>query len=243
MRDACPTYAKRIRPPLAGAARIVRKCCSRGVEACMSGRPWTLLVAACALGAAAAALPAAPAAAAVTTLYVGGAGCSDSGSGTSSQPFCTINKGATVATAGQTVLVAAGTYPERVTVAHSGTAGAPIVLRPAGGPVTVSDAANGFVLSGRSYVTVSGFNVEDTTSYGISVSSSSNVVISGNTVTGSGEPASGQTASGIYLNNTTASTVTGNTSDDNSGHGIFLTTTSSTNVVSDNEASGNAEGW
>ena len=39
-----------------------------------------------------------------TTLYVDGSStsCSDTGSGTQAQPYCTINKAATVATAGQT---------------------------------------------------------------------------------------------------------------------------------------------
>ena len=43
-----------------------------------------------------------PAFAAALTLYVGGPGCSDAGSGTASQPYCTIGKAASVATAGQT---------------------------------------------------------------------------------------------------------------------------------------------
>src|SRR4051812_21741718 len=85
-----------------------------------------------------------PAFAAVTTLYVGGANCSDSGPGTAEQPYCTILRGATKAVAGQTVLVAAGTYVERVSVANSGVAGSPIVLRPAdGASVTVTGGTNG----------------------------------------------------------------------------------------------------
>jgi parallel beta-helix repeat protein len=186
-------------------------------------------------------LAAAPAFATVTTLYVGGAGCSDLGSGTQTQPYCTINKGAGVATSGQTVLVAAGTYAEKATVAHSGMLGAPVTIQAVpGASVIVTGASNGFVVSGKSYVTISGFTVTATTSYGISISSSTNIVISGNTVTYSGHPVSGQLAAGIYLSNTTASTVTGNTADHNSNHGIYLTTGSSGNTISHNEASWNA---
>ncbi len=44
----------------------------------------------------------------VTTLYVNGSSssCSDTGSGTSSAPFCTIVRGAAVVAAGQTLQVA-----------------------------------------------------------------------------------------------------------------------------------------
>lgn len=182
-----------------------------------------------------------PAFASVTTLYVGGSGCSDLGTGSSSQPFCHINKAASIATFGQTVLVASGTYPERVSVTNSGQAGSPIVFQPApGASVTVTGAANGFVISGKHYVTISGFTVTATTSYGISVSSSDNILISGNTVTYSGHPVSGQIAAGIYLSNTTASTVTGNTADHNSNHGIYVSSGSTGNSVSYNEASWNA---
>ena len=194
--------------------------------------------------AAATALGAAPAHATPTTLYVGGAGCSDTGPGSAAQPFCTITKGAAVAVAGQTVEVAAGTYDGQVSVGHSGTAGAPIVLRPAtGAAVTVTSAAVGFYVSGKSYVTISGFTVSGTISYGIKLSSSSNIVVSGNTVTDAGQPFSGQLAAGIYLSNTSASTVTGNNSHHNSDHGIYLTSTTTTTTVSYNQASWNANGY
>ncbi|MER7004890.1 right-handed parallel beta-helix repeat-containing protein [Dactylosporangium sp. NPDC000555] len=186
-------------------------------------------------------LGAAPAFAADPFLYVGGPGCSDSGPGTQAQPFCTIKKGATVATAGQTVVVASGTYSESVTVGKSGTAGSPITLRPAAGAtVTVTGGTSGFVVSGKSYVTISGFNVTETTSYGISVKSSSHIVISGNTVSGAGTPVSGGIAAGIYLKSTTDSTVKGNFTHHNSDHGIYLAADTSETTVQGNESSFNA---
>src|SRR5258705_6289019 len=92
-----------------------------------------------------------------STLYVGGAGCSDTGPGSEAQPYCTINKAASVATAGQTVLVSSGTYTEKVTVKNSGTAGSAIVFQPApGASVVVTGGSNGFALPTRQYVTISG---------------------------------------------------------------------------------------
>ena len=70
---------------------------------------------------------------------------------------------------------------------------------------------------------------------GIYVSGSSNVTISGNTVTGSGKPVSGGTAPGISLRGTNSSTVSGNTADQNNGHGILLTSSSTGHTVSGNE--------
>jgi hypothetical protein len=54
----------------------------------------------------------------------------DANSGTLEKPFRTIQKAGTVATAGDTVYIRAGTYRETVVPAHSGTANAPITFRP-----------------------------------------------------------------------------------------------------------------
>src|SRR5690348_10796661 len=89
------------------------------------------LAAAVAAATAVGTIAAVPAAAAQTTYYVGGAGCTDSGSGTQAQPFCTITKGVSVVTAGQTVIVNPGTYSGQVTVASSGTAGNPVTIKAA----------------------------------------------------------------------------------------------------------------
>jgi parallel beta-helix repeat protein len=202
-----------------------------------------------------------PASAVPTILYVDGGNpsCSDTGAGTESVPFCTIKKGATVAVAGQTVQVASGTYPELVTLGHSGSPGSPIVLTAApGANVIVSGMANGFKVSARSYVTIHGFTVTDTTSYGIYVaSSSSNVTISDNHVSGTashgiyltslstdvtvtGNTVSGATGYGIYVNTLSNITVSGNTVSDTTSYGIHVN--SSSNVtVSDNDVSGAGE--
>ncbi|GAA1260257.1 hypothetical protein GCM10009665_57810 [Kitasatospora nipponensis] len=197
------------------------------------------------LGAAVALTTALPAAhATTTTYYVGGTGCSDTGPGSSAQPFCTIARGAAVATAGTTVLVASGTYDEKVTVANSGSAGAPVVIRSAtAGGAVVTGGANGFVVSAKSYVTIDGFAVTRTSGTGIALSNSDHLTISHNTVTYVGQPVSGQNAIAVDLTGVRDSLVIGNTADHNSFHGFRVDGGSTGDTVQGNEASFNAEGW
>ncbi len=110
-------------------------------------------------------------------------------------------------------------------------------------PVLGSGATYGAYLTDRAYVVISGLTFSGTAIDGIYVSGSDHVTISGNTVTGAGQPRQGATAPGISLRSSTASTVSGNTSDHNSSHGILVSGSSTGNVVAGNEASWNAEGW
>jgi len=182
--------------------------------------------------------------AATSTLYVdkSNPSCSNSGPGNSAVPYCSIAKAATAASAGQTVLVAAGTYAETVTVGRSGTASAPIIFR-AQGAVTVRGATYGFRISSKSWITVRGFTITDTVKEGILVSGSSNITLTGNRVTSAGTPASGQTAQGIELSGTNDATVSANVTDHNSEAGIQLSGSSTRNVVAGNESFANARGY
>ena len=186
-----------------------------------------------------------PASAAQTTYYVSGAaGCSDSGPGSAATPFCTISKGAAVATAGQTVSVAPGTYHEQVTVAHSGTAGSPIVIAAqTPGTVTVTGGTHGFMVSGRSYVTIDGFTVTGTSGIGVELKASDHLTVTRDTVTHSGHQVSGQNAAGFDLSGVTASTIAQNHSDHNSFYGFHLGGSTTGVTLLRNEASFNAEGW
>ena len=179
-------------------------------------------------------------------LYVdrANAACTNTGSGTADQPYCTISAAAAVATAGQTVQVAAGTYPERVVVASSGTSSAPLVFTAApGAAVTLSGQANGFYLSGRSWVTIEGFDIIHTTDYGIAVNNSSHVTLANNHVSYSGQPLQGYVKYGIRLNNVSDSLVSGNTTDHNTNAGIGLVSGSTRDQVLDNLSFSNAEGY
>ena len=189
------------------------------------------------------ALPAQPALAA-GTLYVGGYGCSDNGSGGRYTPFCTISRAAAVAVAGTTVRVSAGTYPEMVDPANSGVAGAPIKYRPAyGAKVTVTGGTYGFHLKDVSWITVTGFTITGTTSNGVYLNGVSNVEISGNRVEKAGFRVDGLNAAGIYVKESVDSTISTNVVTDNSGSGIYLTAGSTRILVSGNESMGNAFGW
>jgi parallel beta-helix repeat protein len=177
------------------------------------------------------------------TIYVGTTNCSDAGTGSSSAPYCTLAKAATVAVAGTTVLVQSGTYVGGATVANAGAAGSPITFKPdTGASVTVQGGTNAFRINGKSYVTVQGFTITGTASYGIAVLASTNITIANNTVTNSGNASATPAvyAFGIYLSGTSASTVSGNHADNNSNTGIYLASGTTGVTVRGNEASGNA---
>jgi parallel beta-helix repeat protein len=167
--------------------------------------------------------------------------CSD----TTQQPFCTITAAASKAKiAGDTVQVVAGTYP--------GTSVSPVsgVTFTANPGVTITGGASGmkgFSVSGKNNVVISGFTITGTPSYGIYVNSSSNVTISGNTVSCSWSctttPVSGQSASGIYLSSLTGGLIKGNVTHDNVGHGILLTGSTTGVTVQGNTSYHNAYQW
>jgi hypothetical protein len=118
-------------------------------------------------------LAAAPASAVVSTIYVQngfGSSCSDTGTGSSAAPFCTISKAASVVQPGQTVMVGYGDYPETVTITAKGTAAAPIrfvgqstldnnLATWVGSDGATNSGNHAFVLNGAQYVALSGFAV------------------------------------------------------------------------------------
>jgi parallel beta-helix repeat protein len=162
------------------------------------------------------AIPLDEAGAPMSIRYVDQRTCSPAGAGTAERPFCTIGQAAAVATAGTEVLVAAGTYQEEVKPA-SGAPGSPITFSAApGATVVVTGAAHGFSLSGRSWVTISGFTITGTTDDGISAVGSAHLAIQGNRV-------SDVAGSGVQLTSTTDSRVTDNTIERTLDHGIYLT--------------------
>jgi PKD repeat protein len=129
-----------------------------------------------------------------TALYVDQANkaCSDTGSGTSAAPFCTIQAAANVASAGQTVVVDPGTpnedYNESVQITRSGTPGDPITFE-AGlpwngytpqvvvGPIGTQVLQTGFTLSGVHDVVIRGFAIEGAKSESVAVADSSDITV------------------------------------------------------------------
>jgi parallel beta-helix repeat protein len=130
-------------------------------------------------------------------------------------PFCTISAAAAKAVAGDTVVVTAASYAERVTLTRSGTAGAPIAFVGSGGPV-VTGKVYGFDLSGVAWVQISGFTIASTTSHGIRLTLCSNVTLSDNLIRSTA-------GSGIYLNNSSDLTLVNNQVQDSASHGLYLT--------------------
>jgi Periplasmic copper-binding protein (NosD) len=130
--------------------------------------------------------PARTAAAADSTdLYVdnaSGANCSDSGSGTGAQPFCTIAAAAAAVQPGDTVMVEAGTYAG-ATISVSGTSSAPITVSAVNAPDHEVQVQGGLVVSGVSNVVISGFNVAATPQPFL-IENSSDVTIKGGSAVG-----------------------------------------------------------
>ena len=93
-------------------------------------------------------------------------------------PYKTISSAALVAKAGDTVMVYSGTYREQVQPAIPAR-NRPITT-PTGASVTVT--AYGFYVSNRSWISIHGFVVTQTSSNGIRIANSSNITIDSNDV-------------------------------------------------------------
>ncbi|WP_157531658.1 right-handed parallel beta-helix repeat-containing protein [Kitasatospora sp. Root107] len=154
------------------------------------------------------------------------ASCSDAGTGTAAQPYCTIQAAADDVQPGQTVEIAATgyytSYDEQVTV-RSGTPGEPVTFRgvPARGerevligtPWSMVDprtVPHGFLIAGVHDVTVTGVLLS-TPQEGVLVRDSQRIVLDSNTVEDAGEvppvdgvPAFPADAPGIRLTGATA---------------------------------------
>jgi parallel beta-helix repeat protein len=180
--------------------------------------------------------------------------CSDSGSGTQAQPYCTLGKGISAMGAGNTLMVMPGNYTGGLTIgpSYAGTSAQPTTIKSATPRAAVinASATAGITVSRTSNVVVDGFTITGTTKEGIGVYSSTNVTVRGNEVHHVGQAVSGKIANGIELSGTTDSTVSGNYVHDNSNDGIALLTSvastttpaakSSRNVVSGNVSANNA---
>ncbi len=110
----------------------------------------------------------------IRTYYVDPTG-SDAAPGTEQQPWRTLQHAAGRAVAGETVLIRAGTYRERLVPANSGTAGNPITFAAAPGAQVIVDGTGialeeqqGIVdLSGRGHITIAGLDVTHSAQAGI----------------------------------------------------------------------------
>jgi hypothetical protein len=103
--------------------------------------------------------------------YVDGVNGNDNNPGTESQPFKTIGKASTVATAGKSVLVKPATYNEQVTVRNAGTSTSPITFKADTSGEVIVNATNknyGFYAYNKPWIVIDGFTVRNSKFVGIS---------------------------------------------------------------------------
>ncbi|HYK01214.1 MAG TPA: right-handed parallel beta-helix repeat-containing protein [Thermoanaerobaculia bacterium] len=106
-----------------------------------------------------------------TTYYVATNGL-DTNAGTIAAPFRTINQAQSPATAGDTIYVRGGIYNERFVIWESGTSSARLTIAAYPGEHAIIDgtgtsASTSLVSLGSDYVDFSGFEVRNSTDYGI----------------------------------------------------------------------------
>ncbi|WP_380280938.1 PKD domain-containing protein [Kitasatospora purpeofusca] len=150
-----------------------------------------------------------------TVLYVdNAANCSDKGTGTQAQPFCTIQAAADVVEPGQTVDIVPNRYFfGQVTVKRSGQPGKPIVFR---GGITISwpntfvnaegqgsADAHAFVLDGVHDVTVSGLNL-NAPQEAVLVKDSTRISVDRTSITGGQSSTAPQESPNIRVTGTSA---------------------------------------
>ena len=121
-----------------------------------------------------------------TIIYVDGSStaCSDSGTGTSAAPFCTLQTGVNAAVAGDTVEVSGSVLYAPVTISNTGTATDPITIEGStmsttsiGVAAGSADTVPAIAIDGAQYVTISGFHIMSTSTTEVSVSGSSHVTL------------------------------------------------------------------
>ena len=123
------------------------------------------------------------------TYYVAKNG-KDSNPGTEAQPWLTLNKAASTLTAGDTVIVKQGTYNEQLLIRNSGSVGSPITFTTYEDDEVIIDGTgisigwDGLIrIDDVSYVTISGFKVQNSNYFGIyCMDTCDNIIIENNKV-------------------------------------------------------------
>ncbi|HZJ24129.1 MAG TPA: right-handed parallel beta-helix repeat-containing protein [Anaerolineales bacterium] len=102
---------------------------------------------------------------AIGSVYYVSTNGNDSNAGTSSAPFKTFAKAASMLSAGSTLYIQPGTYNEPLKIFNSGAEGAWITVRPSGGAVVidVQNATNEVMQISGSYIDVSNLEVRGST--------------------------------------------------------------------------------
>src|SRR5207247_2052369 len=110
--------------------------------------------------------------------------CSDAGPGTQAQPYCSITAAlAAHHDPGTRILVAPGRYRAQLTLPASGASGG----NPASHAAQVGHRLYGFFVSGKAWVTITGFDVTRCEDRCIQLTNSSNLDVTGNRLTSAGK--------------------------------------------------------
>ncbi len=131
----------------------------------------------------------------------------DGNAGSQEQPWQTLARAASTATAGDTVFIMDGVYEERLLPLNSGTADMYITYATYPGAAATIDGANitvpqysGLVdLAGRQYIRISGLRVVNSNEAGILADGTSNIIIEGNSVSNTGSSGIGVWSSSHIL--------------------------------------------
>jgi len=137
-----------------------------------------------------ASLPAS-AGAAPAIYFAGPTGCSDTGPGSESQPFCTLQRGATQLKPGDTLNLLSGTFRGPIELTAAGTAQSPIVIQAAPEAAAVIDGqgvplseAGLLAVAGAKYLTLRGFTVQNSTYWCVEITKGEGVVVDDLTING-----------------------------------------------------------
>jgi hypothetical protein len=144
------------------------------------------------------------------------------GSGTATA-YKTLAGAAGAATAGQTVLIRAGTYSQALVPQHSGAAGQPITYMPYESETVIITGASlcpAIDLSGRSYITIQGLTVSNVQRWLLAVSASHNVLV-GNTFQHALD-AGGSSKTGLFFQEATYNAVLDNVITDTTADNLSL---------------------
>lgn len=144
-------------------------------------------------------------------------------SGGTATAYNTLAGAAAAATAGQTVFIRAGTYGEPLIPRNSGVAGREITFRPYGAEVvsiTGAELLPAIDISGRSYVTIRGLNIDTVRRWLLAVDAHHNLII-GNAFRHAVDPF-GSSKTGLFLQASRYNRIIGNTIDDSTQDNLSL---------------------
>jgi hypothetical protein len=178
-------------------------------------------------------------------LYVNNATsvCSDTGDGSSAQPYCTLDAAATAVLPGQTVLIA-GTFPAgHLNVVRSGTPASPITFEPTSivqgiaDPVVLNGQGAGITVTGAHDVSIVDIQVSGAGNTGIAITDSSSITLDSVAVSTDTTDDAGIRLAGVSNSSLTAVSATSNTS-----AGISLDAATSGVVITSAQITANGKG-